>query len=180
MKPFAPNLIWFPPILSIECKEPDGVHTRQVRPLANDSATAHYLFAKLHGLPSMFSNTPLLSVDKVLEGIDKGLILFLVDQVGILAIRDIQSPLSAEVHMTFWDKRLRGREQLAIEMCNFMHKKADVAILWTAMPSTSKSSLAFAKRIGFRVQNWEIGATFDCKGQPDDRVTLVRMDYFSG
>lgn len=73
---------------------------------------------------------------------------WLVDDVGLIfAIFD--SDHSAGVHITFWDRRLRGREYLCRSLAELVLERPGMCYLHTSIPETSRATLAFAKRIGF-------------------------------
>lgn len=75
--------------------------------------------------------------------------IYLVDDVGILVAADIQPGHQAHAHITFWDRRLRGREKLAKSIAKYVMDKNALEYLWTAIPKKSKRVVAFAERVGF-------------------------------
>lgn len=75
-------------------------------------------------------------------------IYWLVDDVGLIfAVFDTEH--SANVHITFWDRRLRGREGLCRGLARMVLDRPGMCYLHTAIPEGSRATLAFAKRIGF-------------------------------
>lgn len=80
---------------------------------------------------------------------DEGSIVFEVDDVGMLLVGHMQYGFSASVHVTFWDKRLRGREGLCRGMAELVMAIAGLKFVWCAIPSSERVVLAFAKRVGF-------------------------------
>lgn len=75
-------------------------------------------------------------------------IYWVVDDVGLIfAIFDTDH--SANVHITFWDRRLRGREGLCRALAQLVLDRPGMCYLHTAIPKTSRATLAFAKRVGF-------------------------------
>jgi hypothetical protein len=76
---------------------------------------------------------------------------FLVDNVGIIAVMPLEgNDRVLHVHIAFWDKRLRGREELVRNVCQFVVAISQ-KILITAIPATNRVVLAFARRVGFEV-----------------------------
>ena len=75
-------------------------------------------------------------------------ISWLVDDVGLIfAVFDRLT--RASVHICFWDRRLRGREVLCRGLADWLIHKFRLDYLCTAIPRTSRATLAFAERIGF-------------------------------
>lgn len=90
------------------------------------------------------------------ENIVEGLVrlaryIWRVDDVGILAVLPV-GPHAAHVHITFWDKRLRGREELCRRFGLHVMETYGFDTIWTGMPASARATLAFAKRVGFREQ----------------------------
>jgi hypothetical protein len=82
------------------------------------------------------------------EIIDPRTLIVLVDDVGALfAIPD--SLTSAHVHISFWDRRLRGREQLCRQLAQMVLRQYGFHYLYTAIPARLRTVIAFAKRVGF-------------------------------
>lgn len=67
-----------------------------------------------------------------------------VDDVGLLI-----ATAAADVHVFFWDKRLRGREQLCRGMAQVFMGILGTEAVWTRIPESERVVIAFAKRIGF-------------------------------
>lgn len=72
-----------------------------------------------------------------------------VDDVGALVAVDIVPGRSAHAHMTFWDRRLCGREPLVRTAAELVMQAYDLAFVWTAIPVSNKQVLSFAERVGF-------------------------------
>lgn len=84
--------------------------------------------------------------------LDENNTFFEIDDVGVIALLPLPEGLGAHCHITFWDKRLRGRESLCralAEMVVELRKES----LFTAIPEESRTVLAFARRVGFR--DWQ-------------------------
>ena len=74
----------------------------------------------------------------------------LVDSVGAI----VQGPLDYEgmpdVHVVFWDLVLVGREAMCRSIAKRFIEDAGSYGVFTAIPRTSRATLAFAKRVGFK------------------------------
>jgi hypothetical protein len=57
----------------------------------------------------------------------------------------------AEVHITFWDGILEGREQLCREVAQMLMASADLQFVLTFIPESRTRLLKFAKEIGFAI-----------------------------
>lgn len=70
---------------------------------------------------------------------------WLVEDKGIIIVLPT-IPGEAECHISFWDGRLRGRE----ELCRELAASLPYNRLWAAIPLEAKTVRFFAKRIGFK------------------------------
>lgn len=74
----------------------------------------------------------------------------LVDDVGLIGAVGIVEDVSAHVHMTFWDKRMRGREVLASMIVGYLMNVHNLGGIWTGVPKKHNAVIGFAKRVGFK------------------------------
>lgn len=72
---------------------------------------------------------------------------FLVDKIGLLLM--IRHSGYGDVHITFWDRTLEGREALCNEMAQFVMASAGLQFLLTRIPQSRTRLLAFARAVGF-------------------------------
>ena len=159
-------------VLKVECEERDGVVTRTARLLTPAMDDVIAVYNNLRGLPSMFSATPMRTLRPIVDAMDAGWEILLVDNVGLLAFGTTIIEGHIDVHVTFWDRILRGREQLAREAIDWAMTSSGALGVYTGIPSSSKATIAFAKRVGFQVAGWMLGGAIDSKGQVDDSVVL--------
>lgn len=76
-------------------------------------------------------------------------LFFEVDNVGLIAALSMPDfPKLFHVHITFWDGRLRGREELCRTVGTWITLLTD-RMLFTQIPIDRKALLAFALRVGF-------------------------------
>lgn len=136
--------------LSVLCKEPKGDRLRHVRPLEPLTEDVLAVYDKVQLCKSMFGRVTTTSIEKMLVDHWK---FWLVDDVGLLCFDPFQ-PGKAHVHITFWDKRLRGREQLCRTTALWLMEKYNVDTVLTAIPEKARTIVAFALRVGFRPTEW--------------------------
>jgi hypothetical protein len=131
----------------VSCFEPDGEKLRRVHPMMRSPEEIAMILRATDGVPSMFSGQGCFhSMDELF---DEEKIFLLVDKVGLICfVPDLDN--GAHVHITFWDKRLRGRELLCKAVAREMMLLRRFDKLWTIIPRTSRPTLAFTKRLGFK------------------------------
>jgi len=146
------------PVLSIVCTEPEGTTLRHVRPVNLTTEKLRDYHEKLSEFDIAFNdhvpNTPegfasmFISVNADFTVSAKGL-LFEVDDVGILYITQIVPGYSALAHFAFWDRRLRGREELCRKMLEFAFRTYDFQRIETRVALYAVPAMAATERIGF-------------------------------
>lgn len=137
--------------MQVVCMERRGAILRQVCEAAHTPEILWGLFDRLKGVPNF------LSGKKQLESLSAGILfdplskILLVDDVG--AVLSIYDPRfhTAHVHVTFWDRRLRGREELCRKIALGLMLTYEVTWLYTKIPKESGMIRAFAKRVGFEM-----------------------------
>ncbi len=82
--------------------------------------------------------------------VDSSNTVFEVGEAGLVLFRQVPDYPAAEVHITFWDGRLRGREDLCRWLGLMYLEATKIEQLGAAIPLGSKVVLAFAKRVGFK------------------------------
>lgn len=123
------------------CNEPDGVRIRCVKPLRPDDIPRVYAsirashLARGKDLPPDVAAHEFARVDKL---------YWTVDDVGLLIANT-----AGDVHVFFWDKRLRGREGLCRGMAHVFMAIIERSSVWTQIPEKERAVIAFAKRVGF-------------------------------
>lgn len=94
------------------------------------------------------SKTPIKDVTMIWT---RGVRIWLVDAVGVLIQGFIVNEGLIDVHIAFWDRRLRGREAMCRAMAAVAAHEGGYPGVWTAIPEDARTTLAFAKRVGFRL-----------------------------
>jgi hypothetical protein len=129
------------------CPEPGGVRIRRVRPMRQDPDELATVLRKVQEVRNLFGE---MDCFKAIDNLsDPTKVYLLVDSVGILCVAP-DGFGGAHVHITFWDRRLRGREGLCRGVAREIMSAMNLAHLWTAIPRASRAVLAFAKRVGFK------------------------------
>lgn len=150
--------------LTFACPEPKGTVLRTVRPLRPLTEELLYVYDRLLSCRNLFGVCDLQTLeDLAIRCRD----FWLVEGVGLLCFSMLTSN-TAHVHITFWDRRLRGREGLCKALAGYIMDREGVETILTAIPPDSRTVLAFAKRVGFK-------PTATCNGRvvlSADRFTM--------
>jgi RimJ/RimL family protein N-acetyltransferase len=146
------------PVVTVRCNEPEGTFDRAVTPVALSTEKLRYYYDKLKEFDVVFNdhvpNTPggfasiFVTVSEDLTVSANGL-LWEVDDVGILYLTHIIPGLSALAHFSFWDRRLRGREELVRRMIQYCFLKYRFQRIETRVALYANPVLAAVERIGF-------------------------------
>lgn len=89
------------------------------------------------------------------------------DGNGLLYLTQVRPGLSAQGHVVFWDKRLRGREDFTLETLLWLMDMLKLQKVNVWLPTYAKAAIAFTKRVGFKfeghIRNWSYskGKLFD-------------------
>jgi hypothetical protein len=131
--------------------EPEGRIERSVMELHPDPSTILEIYDKLKKVRNFYTQAghePYSNEDILLDLLNNYQWYWLIDDVGIFHGAPL-SPDSGHVHMTFWDRRLRGREGLVKEALRQAMDKHGWLIAWTATIPEAKTAEAFVRRLGF-------------------------------
>ncbi len=121
--------------------EPDGQHVRRVEPMRQEDARK--VWDKLKEVTNFAGKVGFEAL------CDPKLEIVTIDEVGVAVLDDQHQGLYGRVHITFWDKRLRGREYLCRRIAQVWMDKYGYDYVYTSIPTTSRTVIAFAKRVGF-------------------------------
>lgn len=149
-------------VLRVECSEPDGEIVRLVRgPVQLTIERLRHYYEKLSGFDVIFNDFIGNDFENFLacflyqdgeQNIRPTGLIWEVDDVGILYLTDIRAGLDAKAHFSFWDQRLRGREDLVRGMCVYVMEEYDLFWLIVEAPLYSRPTLKFVERVGFEKQ----------------------------
>lgn len=151
------------PILSSVCTEKNGSVERHVYKMALTQESVKLFWEKARKFDTLFTQEIrndfrlFLSVfldempDGTIEG--RGLLWRIDDYVGIFYLTQIDPCNDAQVHVTFFDGRIKGRENLAIDMLRFAFKTYGFRRLSAVVPMyAATASHSFIRRIGFKIE----------------------------
>lgn len=129
---------------AFKCSERRGLYIRVVKEVQPTAQVIWDLMVKLSPISSPVKDLRMLQDPRVR--------ILLVDEVGVL----IKGPLTnykgwPDVHIGFWDKILVGREEMCYIVGQRLAADAHANGLWTAIPKSARTTIAFAKRVGFTV-----------------------------
>lgn len=137
-------------VLALDCPERGGVVRRTVVDMPRDLRLWLEITKLMDGVPNFLSKSYRKNAEMFLDQRNR---FFLIDDVGVAAVLLEKALPLAHVHITFWDRKLRGREELCKRLCDYVMFYMELDQLHTAIPKTSVAVQAFAKRIGFRQQS---------------------------
>lgn len=137
-------------ILTLDCPERGGVVRRTVVEMPRDLRLWLEITKLMEGVPNFLSKSYRKNTEVFMDARNH---FYLIDDVGVAAVLQEKALPLAHVHVTFWDHKLRGREELCRRLCDYVMFYLELDQLHTAIPTTSEAVLAFVKRIGFRYQS---------------------------
>lgn len=148
------------PILTAVCTEPQGEVIRSVYPLQLTADNLKMFWEKSRHFRYIFDKDVAGDFAKfcdlfLYEGPDgltcNGLFWIVDDWVGIFYINHIRPAHDAQVHYTFFDRRHRGRVELAKEMLKYGFRKYNFRRLSVEIPLYATGhAFEFIQACGFR------------------------------
>lgn len=163
------------PILSVECDEPKGKVWRNVYPMALDEHNLRLFWEKARHYKTLFTREIKddfkafldIFVAQDLAGnlVGKGL-LWRVDgptddMVGVFYLTNIEPEDDALAHFTFFDGRIRGRDDLTKQMIQYVFAKYHFRRLTTHAPAyVIPGTIHFIERLGFKREGKKRAAAF--------------------
>jgi RimJ/RimL family protein N-acetyltransferase len=147
------------PLVVVECNEPEGTFNRTVTPVELSTEKLKYYYERLKEFDVLFNDhipntlggfsSIFVTIDRdTLRATANGL-LWEVDDVGIIYLTNIVPHYSAMAHFSFWDRRLRGREQLVRELLKLAFETYRFQRIETRVALYANPVLAAVERIGF-------------------------------
>jgi len=130
--------------MRIYCKEPAGEFLRLVEQLPPETEAVLRVYDHLGTCANLFGRRVVESIEQLIRDHWK---FWLVDDVGLICF-DPWIPGFAHIHITFWDRRLRGREHLVNVVIKSLMTRNNVHTVATVIPESSRVVAAFAKRAG--------------------------------
>ncbi len=164
--------------LKFRCDEPEGVVVRQVRPAELSFAVITGYYDKLKEFKTVFNSYVRNSLDDFIrlfvtgdggDGVRATGLIWEVDDVGILYLTEIAVGHDALAHFNFWDRRLRGRENLirgmmkhVMEMLDLHRVTVEVGMFAAPWLPAAVERLGFVKEGRKREALRYEGEWFDC------------------
>lgn len=141
------------------CEEPEGFVIRRVTPFIFSPENLERLWNKAKEFPTLMG-VDIPTFDKMLnifvhQSEDgaikaKGLCAQIDDLTGIFWLTDIEWPVQASIHYTFFDRRHWGRIDLCKLAIKYIFSKYQFHRIYTQVPLYTKSTLKFVENIGFK------------------------------
>lgn len=149
------------PILSVECVEAKSTVTRNVYPMKLTRDNLLLFWEKARKYSTLFSQEIKDDFNKFLDVfigqeedgsiVSRGLLWVIDDFVGVFYVTDIRPEEDALVHFTFFDGRIRGRDELAKRMLKYVFHHYQFRRLSAKAPLfVVPATLHFIERIGFK------------------------------
>lgn len=166
-------------VLTCECDEPEGVITREIRPmvLTPKNLKSFWERARLHN--TLFSADVRGSFKTFLElflhelpsgDIEcHGLFWVVDDYVGVYYMTDIKPGVDAQVHYSFFDGRHKGRVNMSRLLLRHAFDEYKFHRLSATIPMYAQPALAFVEKMGFKLEgrkrsySYHNGQWFDVK-----------------
>lgn len=155
------------PIFSVLCNEKDISIERKVYSFEHTKESIHKFYEKSKELKTVFSKEFFGDFEKFCStfftrdsnGIvtPQGLFWLVDDFVGMFYVTDIYPGIDAQCHYLFFDKKHRGREELAKEMLKYLFDTFKFHRLSIELPNyASDSTRRFIQDIGFHYEGKKI------------------------
>lgn len=149
------------PIMTVICHEKHGDVERTVRPMILTMENLRRFWEEARQYKSLFTeeingdfgaflNVFLITSPDSKSIIPRGLFWVIDDFVGVFYITDIVLGHDAQVHYSFFDRKHRGRQELAKALLKWAFDKYKFRRLSTTIPTyATKAANGFAESLGF-------------------------------
>lgn len=187
-------------VLRAECVEPEGTVERIVREAPLTIERLRRMWENLSQFRVLF-NEQIKDFDSFISTLiyqdaagnikPRGL-FWEVDDVGLIYLTDIVPGFQADGHFTFWDRRLRGRDLLLLEMAKYLITEFELHRLVCRVPLYSQPTLRYVERvlkftkegrlreaIHFDGQWWDVATFSMLEGEIDGVLAAKRREQGS-
>jgi hypothetical protein len=130
------------------CQEKGGLTLRRVEPLSKTAKDLAWLVLQLKEADSFLRHVSMADALTLL--LDKHTYILTIDSVGAVVLSSINEGYSAEVHVTFWDGRVRGRERMCRKIAEWLFRMYSLAEMHCLIPEGNTTGLRLAKAVGFK------------------------------
>lgn len=137
------------------CREKDGLKLRMVEHIEPNAVTMAWLILMLRKRKSFLEHVGMADAISML--LDKSTHVLGIDDVGAVILTNIAEGYAAEVHVTFWDGRVRGRERMCRKMAKLLMDKFRLEQIFCLIPEGNTVGLRLAQAVGFKEGRHENG-----------------------
>lgn len=130
------------------CREKGGLLLRRVEPMPKSSIDLAWLILMLKGKDSFLRHVGMADAISLL--LDKRTYILTVDDVGAVVLSNIHEGVAAEVHVTFWDGRIRGRERMCRKIAEWLFRIHKLDQMFCLIPEGNTTGLRLAQAVGFK------------------------------
>lgn len=146
-------------LFSAECLEGDAVIVRYAKPMILDGEQIIKLWHRLSQFHVLFASPRETSFKNFVNIIqDEYSVLLAFDDVGMALVSDLVPGVEVKVQFSFWDAKLKGREQLIRELVKWVIDVFGVRRVSMPVRADARAMRAFVERVGFYVEgilkNW--------------------------
>lgn len=144
-------------VMTVLCEEPEGDVARTVRLAPLTPEFILEVWGRIAPFPTLFNEHIRGPQDfiRMFIGREEGQIvargiLWLVDDVGIMFLTNIYPGFQATAHVTFWDRRLKGREPLMRKMLQYAFREYGFHRIVAEVPLYARPLFQMIPRVGFK------------------------------
>lgn len=129
------------------CHEKTGLTLRRVEPLVKDAKTLAWLVLMLQESDSFMRHVCMADALSLL--LAQNTYVLTIDDVGAVILTGIKKGCSAEVHVTFWDGRVRGRERMCRKIAEWLFRMYELSEMLCLIPEGNTTGRRLARAVGF-------------------------------
>lgn len=146
-------------VIAVECNEPEYQGYRTIRFSKLSKEKLRYYYEKMKEFDVLFNDWIRGDETEFIHsflrndgqgGIEATGIIWEVDDVGIIFLTQIVPGAKANAHFTFWDKRLKGREDLVREFLEIGMKELQFKRVEVEIPFYAYPLFKFVEKVGFK------------------------------
>lgn len=149
------------PLMRVLCKEKGGDVVREIRLASLSTEKLRHYYDNLKQFRAIFNDHVNGSFERfanlfLSQNVETGALqprglIWEVDDVGILFLTEVDE-VQGEAHFTFWDRRLKGRENLIIEMVRYVFMHYKIHRIETRVALYATPIMLAVERMGFKAE----------------------------
>ena len=126
-----------------------------IKELPTDPVVRHAVIRKIVSVPNFIclEGKPVLS--ELTKMFDPENLFYLTGDEGIIAFLQIVPDESAEYTATFWDQKLKGKEEVSTQLIHAIKDRLNLKYVFCKVDIKRPTLIAFAKRVGFSLYETE-------------------------